>query len=78
MFCARNLKRLHGAPPSKKHLPMPLQVHIASVRTVSLLSAVEAKIEAEPNVFAEFVSILQSEPTLRSQANKLKEQYFSK
>ena len=54
------------------------QAHIASVRTVSLLSAVEAKIEAEPNVFAEFVSILQSEPTLRSQANKLKEQYFSK
>ena len=52
--------------------------HIPTERTVSLLSAVEAKIEAEPNVFAEFVSILQSEPTLRSQANKLKEQYFSK
>ena len=52
--------------------------HTPTDRTVSLLSAVEAKIAAEPNVFAEFVSILQSEPTLQSQANKLKEQYFSK
>ena len=53
------------------------QVHIASVRTVSLLNAVEAKIEAEPNVFAEFVSILQSELTLRSQAKKLILEYHS-
>ena len=52
-------------------------VNTATFRTVSLLSAVEDKIEAEPNVFAEFVSILQSEPTLRSQANKLIQEYYN-
>ena len=45
--------------------------HIASVRTVSLLSVVEDKIRAKPHVFTEFVKILESEPTLRSQANEL-------
>ena len=49
--------------------------HIASVRTVSLLSVVEDKIRAEPHVFTEFVKILKSEPTLRSQANELVKQY---
>ena len=51
------------------------QVHIASVRTVSLLSVVEDKIRAEPHVFTEFVEILESEPTLRSQANELVKLY---
>ena len=51
------------------------QVHIASVRTVSLLSVVEDKIRAEPRVFTEFVKILESEPTLRSQANELVKLY---
>ena len=51
------------------------QVHIASVRTVSLLSVVEDKIRAEPHVFTEFVKILESEPTLRSQANELVTKY---
>ena len=49
--------------------------HIASDRTVSLLSVVEDKIRAEPHVFTEFINILESEPTLRSQANKLVKQY---
>ena len=52
------------------------QVHIASVRTVSLLSVVEDKIRAEPRVFTEFVKILESEPTLRSQAKQLVENYL--
>ena len=33
------------------------RVHIASVRTVSLLSVVEDKIRAEPHVFTEFVRL---------------------
>ena len=49
--------------------------HIASVRTVSLLSVVEDKIRAEPHMFTEFVKILESEPTLRSQANELVKKY---
>ena len=52
------------------------QVHIASVRTVSLLSVVEDKIRAEPHVFTEFIKILESEPTLRSQAKELMTKYF--
>ena len=51
------------------------QVHIASVRTVSLLSVIEDKIRAEPHVFTEFVKILESEPTLRSQASELVKKY---
>ena len=47
------------------------QVHELIDRTVSLLSVVEDKIRAEPHVFTEFVKILESEPTLRSQANEL-------
>ena len=49
--------------------------HIASVRTVSLLSVVEAKIEAEPRTFTEFVKILESEPPLVSQAEELMKKY---
>ena len=49
--------------------------HIASVRTVSLLSVVENKIRAEPHVFTEFVKILESEPTLRSQARGMVKKY---
>ena len=49
--------------------------HIASVRTASLLSVVEDKIRAEPHVFTKFVKILESEPTLRSQANGLVKKY---
>ena len=52
------------------------QFHIASVRTVSLLSVVEDKIRAEPHVFTEFVKILESEPTLRSQAKELVTKYL--
>ena len=52
------------------------QVHIASVRTVSLLSVVEDKIRAEPHMFTKFVEILESEPTLRSQAKELVEKYL--
>ena len=52
------------------------QVNIASVRTVSLLSAVENKIRAEPHVFTEFVQILESEPSLVSQAHRLVEEYI--
>ena len=52
------------------------QVHIASVRTVSLLSVVEDKIRAEPHVFTEFVKMLELEPTLRSQAKELVEKYI--
>ena len=51
------------------------QVHVANVRTVSLLSVVEDKIRAEPHVFTEFVKILESEPTLRLQANELVKKY---
>ena len=53
------------------------QTHIASFRTVSLLYVVEAKIRAEPHSFVELVGILQSEPTLRSQAAALLENYHS-
>ena len=52
------------------------QVHIASVRTVSLLSVVEDKIRAEPHVFTEFVKIMESQPTLRSQARKIPQRYI--
>ena len=45
-------------------------------RTVSLLNEVEDKIRAEPHVFTEFVRILDSEPTLRSQAKELVEKYL--
>ena len=51
------------------------QVHEPIDRTVSLLSVVEDKIRAEPHVFTEFVKILESEPTLRSQANELVKKY---
>ena len=43
---------------------------------MSLLSVVEDKIRAEPHVFTELVKILESEPTLRSQAKELVEQYL--
>ena len=49
--------------------------HIATVRTVSLLSVVEDKIRAEPHVFIEFVKMLELEPTLRPQANELVKKY---
>ena len=49
--------------------------HIASVRTVSLLSVVEDKIRAEPHVFTEFVEILESESALRLQAKQLVKKY---
>ena len=42
---------------------------------MSLLNVVEDKIRAEPHVFTEFVKILESEPTLRSQANELVKKY---
>ena len=45
------------------------QVHEPIDRTVSLLSVVVDNIRAEPHLFTEFVKILESEPTLRSQAN---------
>ena len=51
------------------------QVHEPIDRTVSLLSVIEDKIRAEPHVFTEFVKILESEPTLRSQANELVKLY---
>ena len=52
------------------------QVHEPIDRTVSLLSSIEEKIRAEPHVFTEFVRILESEPTLRSQAKELVEKYL--
>ena len=52
------------------------QVHEPIDRTVSLLSVVEDKIRAEPHVFTEFVKILESEPTLRSQAKQLVTKYL--
>ena len=52
------------------------QSHIASDRTVSLLSVVEDKIRPEPRVFTEFIEMLESEPTLRSQAKELVEKYL--
>ena len=42
---------------------------------MSLLSVVEDKIRAEPHVFTKFVEILESEPTLRSQAKDLLREY---
>ena len=51
------------------------RVHEPIDRTLSLLSVVEDKIRAEPHVFTEFVKILESEPTLRSQANELVKLY---
>ena len=50
--------------------------HTKDVRTVSLLDVVEKKITAEPHMFTEFVKILESEPTLRSQAKGLVEKYL--
>ena len=47
------------------------QVQTTHDRTVSLLSVVEAKIRAEPHVFAKFVKILESEPSMRSLAKML-------
>ena len=52
------------------------QAHVAGVRTVSLLSVIEDKIRAEPRIFTEFVRIIESEPTLRSLANELVEEYL--
>ena len=54
------------------------QVHEPIDRTVSLLSVIEDKIRAEPHVFTEFVKILESEPTLRSQAKELVAKYLKK
>ena len=51
------------------------QVHEPIDRTVSLLSVVEDKIRAESHVFTEVVKILESEPTLKSQAKELVEKY---
>ena len=51
------------------------QVHEPIDRTVALLNVVEDKIRAEPHVFTKFVKILESEPTLRSQANELVKMY---
>ena len=51
--------------------------HTKDVRTVSLLSVVENKIKAEPHMFTEFVKILESEPTLKSQAKGLVEKYLN-
>ena len=48
---------------------------VASARTVSLLSVVEAKIKAEPYSFVELVKILESEPTLTSQAADMCKHY---
>ena len=53
------------------------QNHTATDRTVSLLSVVEDKIRAEPYVFTEFVKILESEPTLKSQAYRLVMLYYT-
>ena len=50
---------------------------VPSVRTAFLLSTVEDRIRAEPHVFIEFVKILESEPTLRLQANLLVKEYLS-
>ena len=52
------------------------QNHIASVRTVSLLSVVEDKIRADPNAFTEFVKILKTEPSLEPLAKQLSEDYL--
>ena len=52
------------------------QTHTASVRTVSLLGVVEAKIRAEPHTFTELVKILESEPSLKSQAIELIKNYL--
>ena len=51
------------------------QNHIASVRTVSLLSVVEDKIRTEAHAFIAFVEILESESTLRNQAQTLVDKY---
>ena len=50
--------------------------HIASDRTVSLLSVVEAKIRVEPPTFTEFVKVLESELSLESQAKQLVKSYL--
>ena len=49
---------------------------VDSVKTVSLLSVVEAKIRAEPHTFTEFVKILESEPSLNSLAKELVKNYL--
>lgn len=51
-------------------------MHIAKNRTVSLLSVVEDKIRTEPNMFRVFVEVLESEPTLVTQANELVRNYL--
>lgn len=48
----------------------------ASVRTMSLLNAVEAKITTRSQTFIEFVKILESEPSLTSQATELVKIYL--
>ena len=53
------------------------QHQILRDRTVSLLSAVHDKIRAEPQVFTEFVKILESESTLKPVAKTLAENYQS-
>ena len=47
-------------------------------RTVDLLTVVLNKIKFEPQVFAEVVKILESEPSLREQANELVHCYQGK
>ena len=54
------------------------ETHIASTRIVSLLNVIEDKIRAEPQSFTEFVSILGSEPTLKTQAGELEKNYHGK
>ena len=54
-----------------------MDTHVASDRTVSLLSEVEDRISAEPHVFTKFVQILESEPALRALARQLVDTYLS-
>ena len=69
MTCQQTVHQVHHSAAALAEAMN--QVHIASVRTVSLLSVVEDKIRAEPCVFTELVQILESEPSLRSQADVL-------
>lgn len=47
------------------------QLHSANIRTVSLLSVVEARIRTEPYMFTEFVKTVESEPSLIPLAKRL-------
>ena len=51
------------------------ETRVAIARTVSLLSVVEDRIRVEPHVFTEFVKVLESEPSLLSQASALVMRY---